>query len=99
MIFQLPNGKVIHLTLDEYLDLTDEDIQTLMALNAGDYATSPWYGSSISKKKKRLTEEEEEDRTIDYIPEDDDKSHGDNPAGLEDEPLDDFPDIPVEPEF
>ena len=47
MIFSLPNGKVINLTIEEYLNLTDEDIQTLMALNYGEYPTSQWYGSSI----------------------------------------------------
>lgn len=47
MIFSLPNGKVINLTIEEYLNLTDEDIQMLMALNYGEYPTSEWYGSSI----------------------------------------------------
>lgn len=47
MYFQLPNGKVIILSIEEYLCLTDEDIQTLIALNYGDYPTSHWYGSCI----------------------------------------------------
>ena len=40
MYFQLPNGKVINITVEEYLCLTDEDIQTLIALNYGEYPTS-----------------------------------------------------------
>lgn len=47
MYFQLPNGKVINITVEEYLCLTDEDIQTLIALNYGEYPTSHWYGSCI----------------------------------------------------
>jgi len=93
MIFSLPNGKVIHLTVEEYLDLTDEDIQFLMAHNAGDYASSPWYGSTISTKKKQKTLE---DNSIDYQPEDEDKSHGDNILSLDDISVDDFPDLPSE---
>lgn len=95
MVYQLPNGKVIHLTVEQYLDLTDEDIQYLMSINYGDHATSPWLGSVLSKKRKRSEEEEEVDRSIDYYPEDPDMSHGDNP-GEEEILLDEFPDIPDE---
>ena len=95
MIYQLPNGKVINLTIDQYLDLTDEDIQYMMSINFGDHATSPWYGSSISKKRRKPTEDEEEiDRSIDYRDEDEDKSHGHE--NYEETSLDEFPDIPDE---
>lgn len=47
MIFQLPNGKVINISIDEYLLLTDEDIQALVALNIGEFPTSYWYRSCI----------------------------------------------------
>tara|TARA_R110000772_G_scaffold109096_1_gene212291 strand:+ start:465 stop:713 length:249 start_codon:yes stop_codon:yes gene_type:complete len=55
MLYQLQNGKVIYLSIEEFLDLTDEDIQHLMALNAGDYITDPFSGSAMKKntKKKR----------------------------------------------
>lgn len=68
MIYQLPNGKVIRLTLEEYLDLTDSDIRYLESLGAGDYASSPWYGSVIKKKPKKEIDQDpiEEDRSIDY---------------------------------
>jgi hypothetical protein len=49
MLYQLQNGKVIYLSIEEFLDLTDEDIQHLMALNAGDYITDPFSGSAIKK--------------------------------------------------
>jgi hypothetical protein len=47
MYYQLPNGKVINISVEEYLSLTDEDIQTLIALNYGEYPTSYWFGSCI----------------------------------------------------
>ncbi len=84
--------------MEEYLDLTDQDIQHLIALNAGDHATSPWYGSSISKRKKQVLEDSDEDTHIDFQPEDEDRSHGDNPASLE-ESLDDYVDLPEESEI
>lgn len=47
MLYQLPNGKVINITVDDYLNLTDQDIQMLIALNYGEYPSSYWYGSCI----------------------------------------------------
>ena len=37
MLYQLPNGKTIHLTIDEYLNLSDEDIQFFMAYDLGEH--------------------------------------------------------------
>ena len=51
MLYQLPNGKVIHLTIEEYLNLTDEDIQTLIALNSGEYPNSYWFGSCLKNSE------------------------------------------------
>jgi hypothetical protein len=69
VIYQLPNGKIIHLTVDQYLDLTDEDIEYMMSINYGEYARSPFQGSSISRpiKKKKKTEEEDIDTSLDYV--------------------------------
>lgn len=47
MLYQLPNGKVIHLTVEEYLDLTDEDIQYLMSIDYGEYVRDPFKGSAV----------------------------------------------------
>jgi hypothetical protein len=91
MLYQLPTGKVISLTIDEYLNLTDQDIQFLISVNAGEYANSPWVGSSIRNKssisKDVVTNE------MDYTDPDEDKSHGDNP-NLDEISLDDIGDIP-----
>ena len=53
MLYQLQNGKVIYLSIEEFLDLTDEDIQYLMALNAGDYITDPFSGSAMKKNTNK----------------------------------------------
>lgn len=65
MQYQLPSGKVIHLSVEEYLSLSDEDIQNLTASNLGDYATSPWEGSAI-KKPHKPKEKPDVDKSIDF---------------------------------
>jgi len=59
MLYQLPNGKTIHLTTEEYLSLTDQDIQYLMSVNAGESVQNPWHGSPIYKRKRPYIEDEE----------------------------------------
>jgi len=51
MNYQLPNGKVIYLTVEEYLDLTDEDIQYLISIDYGDTIVNPFSGSAVDTKK------------------------------------------------
>ena len=41
MIYQLPNGKTIYLSIDEYLNLTDSDIQYMVANNYGEVTVNP----------------------------------------------------------
>lgn len=67
MVYQLPNGKVLFISIDEYLQLTDEDIQYLMAIDAGDFVNS--YASSEVTEIDR-EQEEEESESESYIPED-----------------------------
>jgi hypothetical protein len=59
MLYQLPNGKVISLTMEEYLSLSDEDIQDLVASNIGRIPTSYWHGSVI-KDPKKVSEDTED---------------------------------------
>lgn len=99
MIYSLPNGKVIHLTLEEYLDLTDEDIQYLMSINAGEYPRSNWQGSAISRRAKIPKEDDEEeeeiedDRSIDFMADDEDDSTT-GLFGSDNYYEEDFPDFP-----
>lgn len=37
MLYQLPNGKTIFLTIEEFLRMTDEDIQYYMAMDYGEH--------------------------------------------------------------
>lgn len=68
MYYQLPNGKVVQMSVEEYLNLTTRDIQYLLSINAGDYVPNPWSGSVISKLKKQnedfLEDEEIDDDNI-----------------------------------
>ena len=50
MLYQLPNGKCVHLSIEEYLNLTHEDIQYLMAGDYGDHIVNPFKGSAIDTK-------------------------------------------------
>ena len=54
MLYQLPNGKVIHLSIEEYLDLTDLDIQYLMSIDYGDTVLDPFSGSAINNNVKEI---------------------------------------------
>jgi hypothetical protein len=52
MLYQLPNGKVIYLSVEQYLDLTDLDVQYLMSIDYGDHIVNPFTDSAISKNTK-----------------------------------------------
>jgi len=52
MLYQLPNGKVVHLSIEEFLDLTDEDVQYLMSLDYGEYVKNPFTGSAVDNNTK-----------------------------------------------
>ena len=65
MYYQLPNGKVVQMSVEEYLNLTKRDIQYLLSINAGDYISNPWTGSVISSIKKQSEDcEDEEDPDV-----------------------------------
>ena len=66
MLYQLPNGKVIYLTIDQFLELTDNDIQYMVALNFGDHVINPFTDSVIFKNLK-LEDDEDKDEDDDDI--------------------------------
>ena len=53
MYYQLPNGKTVYLTVEEYLDLTDADIQYLMSIDYGEYIVDPFTGSAVEKTSQK----------------------------------------------
>jgi hypothetical protein len=71
MQYQLPNGKVINLSLDQFLDMTDEDIQYLISIEYGEYVRDPFNGSAVEDNKQEkyydfdyLADDESEDNVI-----------------------------------
>jgi hypothetical protein len=83
MLYQLPNGKVINLTIEQYLDLTDEDIQYMISIEYGEYALNPFSNSAVVENTK------EKIYDFDFLP-DDEKI--DNKIS-DDEPFDDIIDL------
>lgn len=57
MLYQLPNGKVIEISTEQYLEMSDEDFEYLMAYNHGDAVENPWHGSILSKHDKLIEED------------------------------------------
>lgn len=49
MLYQLPNGRTIELSVEQYLDMTDDDFEYLIAQNYGDELEDPWFGSVLHK--------------------------------------------------
>ena len=71
MQYQLPNGKVINLSLYQFLDMTDEDIQYLISIEYGEYVRDPFNGSAVEDNKQEkyydfdyLADDESEDNVI-----------------------------------
>ena len=49
MIYQLPNGKTIEISVEQYLDMSDEELNQLNAYPLGESIENPWFGSVLSK--------------------------------------------------
>ena len=49
MLYQLPNGKVIEISTEQFVEMTDEELEYLIAYNYGDVMENPWYGSILNK--------------------------------------------------
>jgi len=47
MIVSLPNGKVVEMSLEQYLRMTDEDFQFMVAQNWGEEINNPFHGSVL----------------------------------------------------
>ena len=49
MLYSLPNGKVIEISLEQYLELSDDDLNFLISINYGEEVNNPWFGSILDK--------------------------------------------------
>lgn len=67
MLYSLPNGKVIEMSVEQYLDITDEDFEYLMSINYGESVENPFFGSIISHQSTVIPDDpvEETDETVD----------------------------------
>lgn len=70
LIYQLPNGKIIRLSIEEYLELTDEEIIYIVSLDFGESAANPWTGSVLPSNCKRNVVETNDDDDLDVNPTD-----------------------------
>jgi len=84
MLYQLPNGKVISITIEQYLELTDLDVQYLMSIDYGNYILDPFSGSAVEKSN---------DKTYDFdlLTDDDIDTYQD--IASDDTPFDDIIDL------
>lgn len=67
MLYQLRNGKTIILSVEQYLTMSDEDIEYMISINFGNSFNNPFHGSALNHKSTK-PDDEEEDSSIDYFP-------------------------------
>ena len=79
MFYQLPNGKTIIISIEDYLDMSDADIDFLVKANVGSQLNNPWANSAIKEEKKK-----KESTDLDYEYEDDDESFDNTDISIED---------------
>ena len=63
MIYQLPNGKVIEITVEQFLKMTDEDVQYMIANNFGEEINNPFFDSVLNTFEHNNEEQIEEIRS------------------------------------
>lgn len=74
MLYQLPTGKVIYITIEQFLELTDEDIQYMTSINHGEHVSNPFTDSAVvenTKEKYYDFDYHNDDESIDNIVSDD----------------------------
>ena len=65
----MPNNRVIYMTLEEYLNLTDDEVQFLVAFEYGTPINNAFHGSAVDTKQKPEEEEDEEELENKELPE------------------------------
>lgn len=61
MLYQLPDGRTVEISLEDYLSFSDADLDALIGLNYGVEINNPMYGSSTkitTRPKKQIDSEE-----------------------------------------
>jgi hypothetical protein len=49
MIYQLPNGKCVEMSVEQYFRMSDDDFKNLIATNSGEEINDPFAGSVLRK--------------------------------------------------
>lgn len=62
MLYQLANGKVVELSVEDYLDMSDADFQNLVGYNHGEFTNNPWLHSALGEEQ--IVDDEEEEALI-----------------------------------
>lgn len=75
MLYQLPNGKVIEISTEQYLEMSDEELEYLIAYNYGDVMEDPWFGSVLHKKDNSTPDVPDIVEDLIDIPEEEKLSH------------------------
>lgn len=71
MLYQLPNGKVIYMSVEEFLSLSDQELHELA--HSG-YGEEPSYNTSFAKPSRKKKDEPnyiDKASDLDYTPESD----------------------------
>lgn len=61
MIYQLPNGKTIEISMEMYLDMSDDELNYLIAYNLGEEMNDPFYASALNGRDIRSFDEIDDD--------------------------------------
>jgi hypothetical protein len=67
MLYQLPNGRVVYLTVEDFLNLDNDDINYLIETNQGRTIKNPFFNSSINDKQSKELYSYEEDNNSNEI--------------------------------
>jgi len=58
MLYQLPDGRTVDISIEQYLSFSDEELKDLICFNHGAVVNNPMYGSSILKPGRPEPDEE-----------------------------------------
>ena len=66
MLYQLPNGKCVEISVEQYLRMSDEELDMYMAFNSGEEVNDPF---ALSVLRHGPSVEKVEDDDLDFIQE------------------------------
>jgi len=68
MLYQLPNGKVVEISLDHYLSMDDDELNEFVRLNVGTVVENPFAGSALDGKYMAYDDMEADDDVEPELP-------------------------------